>query len=208
MNIITKKVRLLSAPFVGTRIRIKLDDPESLTWGISYLALADGCENALIDWGDGSRTVLAESREAVHDYQAIGEYEVRISDNIKSLRCSNASSSVFQSVYTPLINRFVTNANTLTALGKDCLHGATNLIGFNCEGSELGTIAANSFADCSSLFGRVDLPTVVALAGNAFINCPGITELHFSEANEAAISALSGYATKFGAENATISFDL
>ena len=43
---ITKTTRLLAAP--ETRIRIKLDDPESLTWGMRVLNLADGHEKAVI----------------------------------------------------------------------------------------------------------------------------------------------------------------
>ena len=46
---ITKKTRLLPPPFIGTRIMIRLDDPESLTWGMKNLTLAEGREKAIIN---------------------------------------------------------------------------------------------------------------------------------------------------------------
>lgn len=45
-------------------------------------------------------------------------------------------------------------------------------------------------------------------AKNIFNNCAGITEIHFASANKTAIEASAGYSTKWGATNATISFDL
>lgn len=43
---------------------------------------------------------------------------------------------------------------------------------------------------------------------NIFNNCAGITQIHFASANKSAIEASAGYSTKWGATNATISFDL
>ena len=45
-------------------------------------------------------------------------------------------------------------------------------------------------------------------AKSVFYSCTGITEIHFASANKSAIEASAGYSTKWGATNATISFDL
>lgn len=45
-------------------------------------------------------------------------------------------------------------------------------------------------------------------AKSVFYSCSGITEIHFASANKSAIEASAGYSTKWGATNATISFDL
>lgn len=45
-------------------------------------------------------------------------------------------------------------------------------------------------------------------AKSIFYSCSGITEIHFASANKTAIEASAGYSTKWGATNATISFDL
>ena len=45
-------------------------------------------------------------------------------------------------------------------------------------------------------------------AKSVFNHCAGITEIHFASANQAAIEASAGYSTKWGATNATISFDI
>ena len=81
---ITKTTRLMSAH--ETRIKIKLDDPASLTWGMYSLTLAEGHEKAVIDWGDGTRTEVTATGAQEHTYAQPGEYEVRISDGIATIR--------------------------------------------------------------------------------------------------------------------------
>ena len=49
---------------------------------------------------------------------------------------------------------------------------------------------------------------VSSIGEESFSGSTGITELHFSEANEAVISALPGFTSALGAENATMFFDL
>ena len=212
MHIITKKVRLIPAPFVGTRIKIAVDDPESLTWGMHNLTLAEGHERAIIDWGDGNRTELTESGEARHTYDVAGEYVVCISDDISALRCSAASSgSEFNAVFAKKIREFHTDANNLASLNNYCFQSAVNLCVFRCEGSGLCALRTRAFANCPSLSGRIDLPGVNDPAAYTFPDCPGITELQFSAANEAMIKALPAWEASnhnFGATNAVCKFDL
>ena len=209
MNIITKKVRLIPAPFVGTRIKIVLDDPDSLSWGMSGLLLAEGHEKAVIDWGDGSTTEFTGSGLLIHDYAQAGEYELRITDDISSITCSHLSIlSPFCTPYASMIREFTTNAVHLDTIGICAFNKASNLRSFHCEGSGLRSLSAYAFWTCSSLSGRIDLPHVNNVTNNAFVFCPGITELHFSEADAETITTLPGYDISFGAENASVSCDL
>ena len=208
---ITKKTRLLP-PFIGTRIKIKLDDPESLEWGIYHVGLADGCSAATIDWGDGVRTKLTENGQPTHGYAKTGEYEVHISDDISSIAFSaKTTTSVFRLVYVPMIRSFRTTARHLATLNANCFYNAENLADYHDEGQGLHTLDSRAFGLCPSLRGRLDLPHGNCLAANAFISSPGITELHFGVANEDAIKALPAWSTsggKFAAENAEVFFDL
>ena len=206
------KTTLFPAEARETRIRIRVDDPESLTWGMRTLELAAGCERAVVDWGDGTRQTVAESGELIHEYAGTGEYEVRISDDIASLSCaSSGSATVYNTVYAPMIRAFRTTAARLEALASFCFFCASNLSAFGCAGSGLRTVGTRTFAKCPSLVGRLDLPGVEDIATTTFVSSAGITELHFSAAKEEAIRALPAWESsrhKFGAANATAYFDL
>ena len=212
MNIITKKVTLKPAPFVGTTIRVVIDDTASLTWGMYNLDLAEGRERAVIDWGDGTQTELTESGEAIHAYAATGAYEVRISDDIETIQCSVfGSSSDYRRIYAPMIREFRSTSVNLTKIDSLCFCGATNLQTFACDGSGVVVLGSRAFAACTSLVGRLDLPGVKELSANTFMDALGITELQFSKANEATITALPAWDASnhnFGATNAVCKFDL
>ena len=209
MTIITKKVTLHPAPFVGTRIRIELDDPESLTWGMGRLTPADGRGKAVIDWGDGVVEDVTGPQPATHAYSGPGEYEVRVSDDISTIQCSSIRTSVvFRSVYAPMIREFTTNARALENLDSGCLAGAVNMRAVRCTGVGLRKLGPKLLDGCDSLPERLDFPHVVDIASTAFVNAPRIAELHFSAENFEAIRALDGFDTCFGATNAILSFDL
>lgn len=211
MHIITKKVRIAGTPFVGTRIRLRLDDPESLTWGMSFLLLDQSRGTATVDWGDGVREEIREDGPQRHVYAQPDEYEVRISDDLTGLGVSKLFPGEFRDAFAPMIRAFRTTATRLCTLENFCFTGARNLSVFSCGGSGLKTLSSRSFANCTSLLGRIDLPGIVSLPSDSFIGDSGLTELHFSAANEQAIKALpawEGGAGKFGAENATAYFDL
>lgn len=213
--LITLKAKLVTAPkppFVGTRIGIALDDPGSLTWGIFALTLAEGHAGAVVDWGDGTCTELAESGQPTHDYAKAGEYEILISDDVSSLRCSTKSAtSEFRTVYAPMIREFRTTAAALRAIADCCFHDATSLRAFQGAATGPHTLGQRAFYNCKSLSGRLDLPGAGDIASTAFSGCSGITELHFASANEDAIRASPAWKEsggRFGAENAAAFFDL
>ena len=203
---ITKTTRLMSAH--ETRIRIKLDDPASLTWGMYSLTLAEGHEKAIVDWGDGTRTEVTASGSQTHDYAQPGEYEVRISDDIASIRCSGASASdPFYAIYSARIVSFTTSAAELARIPGMCFAEASNMTTFGCKGSGVATIESRAFKGCFALRGSVCLQPVTSLLSSTFTNCPAVTEIVFDQANYDIISALPGYDAKFGATNAEVLFD-
>ncbi len=75
---------------------------------------------------------------------------------------------------------------------------------------------SNTFASCSGLT-SVSFPALTEAVATAFgsssysyifYGCTALTEIHFRAAAQATIEAMTGYADKWGATNATIYFDL
>ena len=143
-----------------------------------------------------------------HDYAEVGEYEVRISNDISSLSCSNRRADEYSDVYAPMIREVHTNATLLESLLSTCFRNARNMRVFTCRGASVRTIEATTFGGCTALAGRLDFPCVYDVAETAFCDSPDVTELHFSAANEAMIKSLPGYGTAFGAPNAEVFCDL
>ena len=78
--------------------------------------------------------------------------------------------------------------------------------------SSTSTTATYGQFNACSLLRKVWMPQLQDVTGvpnqkNMFNSCGSIDEIHFGIAHEAYIKSLSGYATKFGASNATIYFD-
>lgn len=201
------KTTLLPPPFVGTRIRIRLDDPASLTWGINSIGPASGHEKVIIEWGDGAQDEITAQGQFTHTYAHTGEYEVRISDDVSQIRISARSETdPCHTTYAPMIREVKTNATNLITLLAFCFANASCLQLFNCAESAVKNLNASTFKGCSSLSGSIDLRGINGLGSTSFGECLAVTELVFSQANYDIISALSGFDTQFGALNATISF--
>ena len=64
-----------------------------------------------------------------------------------------------------------------------------------------------TFDSCSSLT-SIDLPNVTSIGDYAFAHCSSLTSIHFAAKNKETIEKLSGFSSKFGANKATIYFDL
>ena len=206
---ITKKTRLLPAPFVGTRITIKLDDPESLDWGINVLSLAGGSSFALIDWGDGTTEQTNGAISPVHTYQSCGTYEVVLSDDIETLCFTTGSSESPFRMYGKRILAIRSRAQNLDSLSTYSLCECDNLTIFDFRHSSLKSLSPRALYKCFNIMGALYLPpSLISLGANSFGNCTGITELHFSKAQEETIKALQGYDKAFGAVNAAVYFDL
>ena len=80
-----------------------------------------------------------------------------------------------------------------------------------------GTGACRTMFKGNTSLARVDFPSLVSVEANCFgttssnaifAGCTGLLEIHFRADAQATIEGLSGYASKFGATNCTIYFDL
>ena len=74
----------------------------------------------------------------------------------------------------------------------------------------------NCFSGCTNL-SKISFPSLTRVHNQAFgsnsynwifLRCPALTEIHFRADAQATIEAMTGYADKWGATNATIYFDL
>ena len=212
-TIITKKVMLKPAPIAReTKIVLNFSDPASLTWGIFRAELDEGSAMVAINWGDGTNIETAEVDHLTHTYPRTGVYEVRISDDIKSMRCSNITSgTAYHDTYPKMIQEVKITATKLKTLSMPCFGYASNLQVFNCIDSGINTLEARSFIQCKSLDGKLYFPLVDMIEDNVFNGCTRITELHFAKANEETIKALPAWESSdhnFGASNAVVKFDL
>jgi hypothetical protein len=192
--IITKTLTLVAAPeppFVGTTIRVRIPD-DSLTFGIENFVLSDGSESVAIDWGDGSvQEFAADADHITHEYPHGGDFEIRISDGVSSIKLSGSSSQDpdYYEVYAPMVRRVESNGARLTTIQANCFRHCVNL-----------TYAA--FPSVSVINGR---------SGTVpFNECAALTEIHFAATNKDAIEATATYRSDptLGAPNATVYFDL
>ena len=91
----------------------------------------------------------------------------------------------------------------------NALQGCTSLITFSIPKATVFKSSDYSFGGCSSL-PSIRFPNVTQfkIGGSTFSGCKALTEIHFRADMQATVEALSGYASKWGATNATIYFDL
>ena len=192
--IITKTLTLVAAPeppFVGTTVCVRIPDG-SPTFGFVNLAKAEGTEVFTIDWGDGTvQEFAADADHITHEYPQGGDYEIRISDGVSSIKQSGSSAQDpdYYGVYAPMVRSVAAN------------------------GERLSTIPANAFRHCANIT-YAAFRAVSAVNGRSgtvpFNECDALTELHFAAAHEEEIKATLAYNSDppFGAPNATIYFDL
>lgn len=131
--------------------------------------------------------------------------------------CSNAFESCWRLTNTGLQNlKTISGSGTCTGMYKEC--SALTSTGLDNLESITGNAACQTmFYSCAGLV-RVDFPklTVVSdtnamgknTATGMFRNCTNLAEMHFRADAQTLIESLAGYATKFGATNCTIYFDL
>ena len=215
MNIITKKVRLIPAPFVGSILKIQLGQIRNFKFRKGLLA--DGCERVVIDWGDGSTEEFTESFSGVeHNYADQGNYAIRISDGSKYIGIGHIEDDdEFCTVYAPMVVGFYSNAQNMNTLSAYTFKKCVNLAEFDVSASAINKIGKGAFTGCSKLVGKLYFPKVDNLeeaeGTMPFTGCSGITELHFAKEHELEIKSLDVWELSnhnFGAENAAIFFDL
>ncbi len=92
-----------------------------------------------------------------------------------------------------------------TSVGERAFCFCTKLTSINLPACT--SVGDSAFAYCSRLT-SINLPACTSVDYNAFYSCSKLTSIHFAASNQTAIEASSYYASKFGASNATIYFDL
>ena len=101
---------------------------------------------------------------------------------------------------------------------NSCFAGCTSLTSVDL--TALTTIGSsglqNCFNNCGSL-ANISFPSLTSVQTNSFgsgsynycfVNCTALTEIHFRADAQTAIEAMTGYADKWGAQNASIYWDL
>ena len=112
--------------------------------------------------------------------------------------------------------------SALTTVGdnglQSCFSGCGSLTSVDL--SALTTVGDNGLSACFSnctLLANISFPSLTDVQTNSFgtatydycfYSCTALTEIHFRADMQATIEALTGYADKWGATNATIYFDL
>ena len=112
--------------------------------------------------------------------------------------------------------------SALTTVGNSglssCFGGCTSLTSVDL--SALTTVGNSGMQSCFSscrALTTISFPSLTDVQANSFgtskyvycfYNCTALTEIHFRADAQTAIEAMTGYADKFGASNASIIFDL
>ena len=196
-TIITKKVTLLPAPFVGTKVKIHLDD--NLLFNVRGAKLADGRTSIKVEWGDGTTEDFnGDLTAAAHTYPAPGDYIISISDDVRNFGIGGVTdASVHSSVYAPMVIEIVSNAKLLTLLPGYAFNNCRNMTLFDVNGASVSAIGIGAFKNCVSLDGELFFPKVSDIQGSAskmpFSGCTGITALHFAEEHQEEIKASEPY---------------
>lgn len=217
MNIIVKKVRLVAPPeppFVGTRFELEVAE-DSLVWGFRSAIKSADSDAISVGWGDGtSNSFLADMSYHLHTFPRAGRYTVFVSDDISGIAFSS-NSGEYSEKYAPMLRTFFSNSAKLTTLRMFPFSDAVNLTDFDIRETQIETIPVMSFRNCQSLT-RVEFPHVTSVSGQTeanmpFRGCTSLQEIHFAEANKAALLASPAFQfdpEHLGAPLATVSFDL
>lgn len=232
------KTTLLAAtpPFVGTEVLIR-PTPEQLTWSIYSMSLKDGVSSVDVECGDGTSVTLKAGEKFIHTYPSPGIYRVRIADGVRVFSPTFKPNAQYCQTYAPLVQSVKINTPSITSIVAGSFKNCCNMATLDLRNTSLVSIPSEAFRDCHALAsfdglpptitkiydaafrscrsvsGRVDFPSVaeiVATTADAapFLDCPGITELHFPATSATTITAHPLYSVSFGAENAAVYCDL
>ena len=200
---ITCKTTLL--PFVGTRLRLRIAE-DGQPFAFYTFDLAWDSDSATVNWGDG--TVETVTDVPSHTYAKAGEYEVRITDDVADLGITGSSGGEDTSLCA-----FYSNATQLEELDQFCFNGCMNLVEFDIRESGVRCLNRATFRKCTGLSGELFFPRVGDLGTKTpalFSGCTGgITKIHFSKANEEAITESDPYQADhtLGTGTAEVVFD-
>lgn len=192
---ITKKTRLVPAPFVGTVVHIRVGEP--LAFKFRAGVLTAGSEHVTVSWGDGVVEEFATGLADVgHVYPSPGDYVIKISDDVTSV-CIGAmdETSDYCTIYAPMVTCVSSNASRLVSFPSYSFQNCFNMTTFDVVGSSLVSLFSGVFKDCRALEGEFRFPNISRLVGITpqFAGCTKISVLHFAREHENAITSSSGY---------------
>ena len=199
MNIITKKARLVPAPFVGSILNVNIGD--GLVFKLRKATIAEECDQFILDWGDGSKEVFDfDASDVEHHYPAPGLYGIKLSDGVESVIVGhNSSDSEYSEIYAPMVSSFFSNAQHFNVLASNGFNNCINLVHFDVSGAMVKTLSGNVLRNCSSLAGELYFPKVNAIRGSdtslPFVGCGNLTRIHFALSNETKIRACAIFKT-------------
>lgn len=212
MNIIIRKVRMIAPPMTVCTFTPTAEAPCA---GIYLASLADGHDSVTIDWGDGSVECVSTVKQLIHTYTEPGTYTATISDDIRSIAMSAPRPMLdFVKTCAGQLRAFKSTATLLANLTQACFAYCPNLVTFDISATPIRALTYGLCRDCTALTGRLDFPNaaVLTISGSTltFTGCTSPLEIHFAEANRAAIESSAAYQTdqKLGAANAVVKFDL
>ena len=193
-------------------ISIKLDDPESLTWGIFMVGPPSTSTpiQFFIDWGDGNFGKHDLARMISHDYAKPGNYTVTVysAASVQLSISGPTAGTPWHDEYPKRVTAIMING--MFRYAQDAFANTTELTTLDIQ-NYANTLPSKAFADSHKLTGAVNLKPIRSLAPDVFEGCELITELHFHSAYESYIKQCPGYSDgpgNFGAPNAVCVFDL
>ena len=143
--------------------------------------------------------------------------------NLSSLTTVSGSSSMYSCFQncdglTSIDFSSLTTVSGSNAL-QYCFDGCTGLTSVNLSSltTVSGSYALQSCFDYCTKLSTISFPALTSVVNNSFGSasynyifngCKALTEIHFRADMQATIEAMTGYANKWGATNATIYFDL
>ena len=153
------------------------------------IILAEGCSEFTIDWGDGTSNVYTDSTkksQISHTYQANGEYDISISNDIDSFALYAKSPTPYQNTHVKRIHNIASKATFSPFLWKDDANRWSYFF-VGCTALESVDMSESSITEIYAMFGtygrfdgqltnlrQIILPhTLVYLGDRAFYNLRG-----------------------------------
>ena len=211
----------------GTPAIIKIEEVPKTKFGINVdTFLGDVDENGVYQIPTEPFTLDLSSIKSLPDYGLSYKFcRTPVSGTLTiGLEDDLSSNSAMYSCFYNCTGLTSINLSSLTTVSGNnalqyCFNDCTGLTSINL--SSLTTVSGNNamyscFYNCASL-STISFPALTSVVNNSFGSasydyifnrCTALTEIHFRADMQATIEAMTGYANKWGATNATIYFDL
>ena len=119
------------------------------------IILAEGCSEFTIDWGDGTSNVYTDSTkqsQISHTYQANGEYDISISNDIDSFALYAKSPTPYQNTHVTRIHNIASKATFSPFFWKEDTH-LWSFFFAGCTALESVDMSESSITEIYAMFG-------------------------------------------------------